>query len=582
MRRSTVLFFVVCALGSAPAARAHDAHGRSNAPQEARRLKNPVPATDVTGAKPGYDALCASCHGEDGRSRTKAAAALPHRPTDLTDHLMDSMKDGEIYWVIANGIKDRMPAFGPKLTESARWRVVNYVRSLRARQSAREKAALGSYDWNLPPGFPYPNVPAANPMTIEKVELGRYLFYDRRLSLNQSQSCASCHRQDRAFADARGRGVGSTGERHPRGPMSLVNVAYAPVLTWANPNVRSLETQTLVPLFGDHPVELGMTGKEDLLLRRLQTDVRYPKLFAAAFPAAPQPFSVLNITRAIASFERTILSGDSPYDRYQRGDDAGAISESAKRGEALFFSERLECFHCHGGFNFTGTVDYLGKGFAEIEFHNTGLYNLSGKFSYPEPNLGLFEFTQQIEDVGKFKAPTLRNIALTAPYMHDGSVATLAEVIGHYRAGGRTVKTGPLAGIGFQNPNKSEFVKSFELSAAETADLLAFLRSLTDESLLNNPALADPWRPSFTKAAPAHHHVLHGEVLRVFPADGAVSVAHGPVPGFMDAMSSKNAMEFLVPDKIYLESLKPGMKISAGVRRQGSDYILEPLKRTKP
>src|ERR1035437_3651969 len=139
-----------------------------------------------------------------------------------------------------------------------------------------------------------------------------------------------------------------------------------------------------------------------------------------SLPAETNRFTIRAVTQAIASFERTILSGDSPYDRYKNGDDRNAISEPAKRGEALFFSERLECFHCHGGFNLTGTVDYLDKGFAEVEFHNTGLYNLAGKFSYPPPNLGLYEFSHQEEDVGKFKAPTLRNIAVPAPHMQIG------------------------------------------------------------------------------------------------------------------------------------------------------------------
>ena len=130
-------------------------------------------------------------------------------------------------------------------------------------------------------------------MTKEKVELGRRLFYDKRLSLNQTQSCGTCHQQARAFADARGRGLGSTGPLHPRGPMSLVNVAYAPVLTWANPNVRDLETQALVPMFGDHPIELGMTGKEDLLVNRLKADARYRKLFGAAFGGE---ITIANIT----------------------------------------------------------------------------------------------------------------------------------------------------------------------------------------------------------------------------------------------------------------------------------------------
>ena len=208
-----------------------------------------------------YHASCAICHGDDGKGRTTLARSLPVRPTDLTEYLMESMREGEIYWVIANGIDRTMPAFAGSLDETQRWEVVVWVRELRARQKAVEVAQLGPYQWDLPPGFPYPNVPPDNPMTEQKVELGRYLFYDRRLSLNQTQSCATCHQQERAFADDRGRGLGSTGQLHPRGPMSLVNVAYSPVLTWANPNMRQLEMQALVPMFGDDPVELGHVGQ---------------------------------------------------------------------------------------------------------------------------------------------------------------------------------------------------------------------------------------------------------------------------------------------------------------------------------
>ncbi len=402
------------------AAMAHDAHGRSNAPLEARRLKNPLAAESTAGhldaGQKTYRAECAGCHGEDGKARTRLAGTLPTRPTDLSEYLMESMRDGEIYWVVTHGIlhndKQQMPAFDTRLTETQRWELVLWVRELRKKQKAVEIATLGPYEWNLPAGFPFPNVPKDNPMTKEKVELGRYLFYDTRLSLNQTQSCATCHRQEKAFTDGRARGLGSTGQLHPRGPMSLANVAYSPALTWANPNMRQLESQALVPMFGETPVELGVSGKEDLLLNRLRGVAIYRKLFAAAFPGDAQPFSIANVTKAIASFERTLLSGDSPYDDYQRGDNVNAISESAKRGEALFFSERTECFHCHGGFTFTGALDYLGKGITEVEFHNTGLYNRTGEFSYPKNNLGLYEFTQQKDDVGKFKAPTLRNIAV--------------------------------------------------------------------------------------------------------------------------------------------------------------------------
>ncbi|HUA59658.1 MAG TPA: di-heme enzyme [Verrucomicrobiae bacterium] len=576
MRTALILLGAFCL-----AAHAHDAHGHSTAPPEARLLKSPLANSDehAAAAQPAYERLCAGCHGADGKARTAIAGKLPVRPTNLTEYLMESMRDGEIFWVIGNGIAPNMPAFGAQLNETQRWQLVQYVRRLRARQRAVEKQKLGPYEWNLPPGFPFPNVPPDNPMTREKVELGRYLFYDKRLSLNQTQACATCHQQQRAFTNGRARGLGSTGELHPRGPMSLVNVAYAPVLTWANPLVRTLEQQALVPMFGENPVELGMAGREDLLLQRLKSDVRYRELFARAFPSASDPFTVRAITQAIASFERTILSGDSPYDRYRNGDDPDAITQSAKRGEALFFSERLECFHCHGGFNLTGTVDYLDKGFAEVEFHNTGLYNLNGKFSYPQPNLGLYDFTHQEEDVGKFKAPTLRNIEVTAPYMHDGSVRTLSDVVEHYRSGGRTIRTGLNAGVGSQNPNKSEFVKPFALSAEEKADLLAFLKSLTDRTILTDPAFSDPFVSASTQSRErAPGYVLRGEVVQVYIDAGAVTLYHDEVPGLIRAVKAPNAMEFLVADKEWLKKLKPGQSVVARVRRQGADYVLEDLR----
>ena len=165
------------------------------------------------------------------------------------------------------------------------------------------------YVWDLPPGFPPPKVPADNPMTPAKVDLWRHLFYDTRMSVNGRFSCATCHQQAHAFADTRPRGVGATGAVHPRGSMSLANVAYSPVLTWANPTMRRLELQALVPMFGEDPVELGLSGKEQVLIRRLKAERRYAPLFAAAFPNEQDPFTLVNITRAIASFERTLISG---------------------------------------------------------------------------------------------------------------------------------------------------------------------------------------------------------------------------------------------------------------------------------
>ena len=344
------------------------------------------------------------------------------------------------------------------------------------------------YVWNLPPGFPDPAVPEDNPMSTAKVELGRHLFHDTRLSANGTQSCASCHRQEQAFTDGRLTAQGSTGEHHRRNSMSLANVAYAASLTWVNPVVPDLEAQALLPLFGEHPVELGLAGKEELLLQRLSEDARYPKLFADAFPGQKQPVSLASVVRAIAAFERTLLSGGSPYDRYTYRDELDALSLSAKRGMTLFFSERLECFHCHQGFAFTDSVKHKLTTFPEVTFHNTNLYNEDGEGTYPAVDQGLAEFTGRPEDMGRYRSPTLRNIAVTAPYMHDGSIATLSEVLDHYAAGGRASAHG--AG---PSPYQSEFVRGFTLTDQEKQDVLAFLESLTDTEFLTDPRFADPF-----------------------------------------------------------------------------------------
>ncbi|HLI84912.1 MAG TPA: di-heme enzyme [Bryobacteraceae bacterium] len=349
-----------------------------------------------------------------------------------------------------------------------------------------------AYPWNLPKGFPKPYVPADNPMTAAKVELGRHLFYDTRMSVNGKASCASCHKQELAFTDGRAVGIGATGEAHTRSAMSLVNVAYSAALTWSNPQMKLLEAQALVPMFGDHPVELGLR-EGDGFIPMLRSEPRYRRLFAAAFPDEEDPFTISNVAKAIACFERSIISARSPYDRYHYGGDDSAVSESAKRGEILFFSQQIACFRCHGGFNFSdATVSERNPG-REVEFHNTGLYNLKGPYSYPAPNLGIYEFTKSAADVGKFKAPTLRNIAVTAPYMHDGSIPTLEDVLDHYAAGGRTIASGVNAGNGHDNPNKDPLIGGFQLSAAERADLIAFLQSLTDDAVLHDSRFANPW-----------------------------------------------------------------------------------------
>jgi len=348
------------------------------------------------------------------------------------------------------------------------------------------------WEWQLPGDIPPPAVPADNPMNIAKVELGRWLFYDKRLSGNQTMSCATCHIQAIAFTDGKARSIGSTGVVHPRGSMSLVNVAYASRLTWANPLLDRLEDQALTPLLGDNPVEMGLGGHEDRFADLLRDDTNYSRLVREAFPRDKDPHSILNGLRAISAFVRTILGYDSRYDRYLRGDTT-ALFESEKRGMELLFSERLECFHCHGGFNFTDSTTHADSRVDRVGFHNTGLYNLDGEGAYPVDNTGLFDMTGERRDMGRFRAPSLRNIAVTAPYMHDGSVPTLGAVIAHYERGGRLLEDGPHAGDGRLSPFKSEFVTGFELTDQERDDLLAFLESLTDESVLYDPRFSDPF-----------------------------------------------------------------------------------------
>lgn len=369
-----------------------------------------------------------------------------------------------------------------------------FLLSLLACPGPTEDDSAGSeWQWDLPSGFPEPHVPSDNPMSAAKAELGRYLFYDVRLSGNETQSCGTCHLQERAFTDGLAHAEGSTGEIHRRSAMALGNVAYYSTLTWGSDVVRTLEDQALLPMFGEHPVELGLAGREAELLDRLASDPDYVARFAAAFPGEADPIQLKQVTAALACFERTLVTANSPYDRYTYQDDRTALSDAALRGMGLFQSENLECFHCHGGFAFADSVRTATSTFEEMYFHNTGLYNVDGQGAYPASDQGLIELTQVPEDMGRFRAPSLRNIALTAPYMHDGSAADLDAVLDHYAAGGRTIESGENAGDGSTNPYQSEFVQGFTLTEQDRADLKAFLESLTDPDFVEDPRFADPF-----------------------------------------------------------------------------------------
>jgi cytochrome c peroxidase len=338
------------------------------------------------------------------------------------------------------------------------------------------------FDWNLPEGFPRPAVPSDNPMSTAKVELGRFLFYDKRISFNGKESCGSCHRQELAFTDGRAHAEGTTGKLHPRSSMSLVNVAYAAYLTWANPTLTSLEEQALTPMLGQNPVELGLKGHEPEFLQSIRADPVYQRQFPRAFPGETDLYTLRNVTKAIAAFERTIISVRSPYDRYRWGGDLSAISAAAKRGEIIFSSsERGGCFQCHGGWTFSGAIRFEGSKLSSSNEEERGGFFNTGVSAYEAPNRGVYEQTHRPEDIGKFRAPTLRNIAITAPYMHDGRIATLEEVIDHYASGGR-----------FDHPNKTHILQRFSLTGTDRIDLVEFLKSLTDEQLLHDPRWSDP------------------------------------------------------------------------------------------
>lgn len=348
------------------------------------------------------------------------------------------------------------------------------------------------YNWKLPPGFPVPKVPADNPMSQAKVKLGRRLFYDKSLSINETQSCESCHFQSLAFTDGLAISAGATGDLTPRSSMTLANVGYAASLTWANPLHHELERQALIPLFGDNPFELALRSAK-MLEDRLRAKPVYLSEFLRAFPGEIEPITTRNATRALASFQRTLISGNSPFDRWMRTGDASGMTPDAIRGFELFNSEKFECFHCHAGFNFSDHITYRDQPFESRKYHNNGLYNIDGKGGYPAPNTGVHDVSQDLADMGRFKVPTLRNIALTAPYMHDGSIATLSEVLEHYARGGRLIESGEFAGDGNLSPLKSEFVRPFDMTPEEKAQVIAFLHSLTDESFLTDERFKNPW-----------------------------------------------------------------------------------------
>ncbi len=298
-----------------------------------------------------------------------------------------------------------------------------------------------AYKIDIPKSFPEINHPSDNIPTAEKIALGKRLFFDPILSKDSTISCSSCHLQEYAFADNKIVSPGVVGKLGTRNSMSLANVAYADFLLREG-GVPNLEMQVLAPIHDPNEMDFNIVS----VVERMSADSSYINLSKAAYNREPDAFVV---TRAIAAFERTLISGYSNY-------DMGRMTASERDGKALFFSDSLACSSCHGTFLFTNQG-----------IENNGLYS-----QYPDS--GRYRLTFLQEDIGRFKVPTLRNIELTAPYMHDGSIESLDSVIRHYEFGGK------------EHFNQSPLIKGFTLTDTERENILDFLHSLTDEEFIQN------------------------------------------------------------------------------------------------
>ncbi|MEZ4919083.1 MAG: cytochrome c peroxidase [Saprospiraceae bacterium] len=301
----------------------------------------------------------------------------------------------------------------------------------------------------VPMGFPEPEIPIDNLMSRERFALGKRLFYDPILSLDTSISCASCHLAHLSFSDSLPTSPGVFNRPGVRNAPSLANVAYFKALLREG-GVPNLEMQILVP-FGEHN-EFDLNVLE--AIDRLLNDSSYIEMSWDAFQRNPDPYV---LTRSIAQFERTLLSGNSPVDQYVRQGKINALTNSELRGKELFESDRLSCSTCHSGYLYTNE-----------QFANTGLYE-----EYAD--IGRMRLTGHPSDNAVFRIPSLRNVGVTAPYMHDGSMPNLEAVIEHYNSGGKA------------HPNKHPLLKPLNLTETEKSDLLAFLHALTDQSFLDDP-----------------------------------------------------------------------------------------------
>ncbi len=305
----------------------------------------------------------------------------------------------------------------------------------------------------VPLGLPPVPVPAANPPTVETIALGRKLYYDPKLSADNTLACANCHGPAAHFTDGQKVSTGAGGKKGTRSAPTILNAAYAPLQFWDG-RAASLEEQAAGPIA--NPIEMNQT--HEACVDKLNTDPAYQAEFAKAF--GPGPVTLDKVQKSIASFERTMLTGNSPFDRYQYAGDRKAMSPAAIRGLAIFKDKNKgNCAVCH-------TIEETFALFTDGKFHNIGVgFDSTGELI----DLGRYTQTKVESDKGAFRTPTLRNIAGTAPYMHDGSQKTLRDVVDFYVGGGTS------------SPYLDKEIKELKLSGRERADLVAFLEALTGE-----------------------------------------------------------------------------------------------------
>ncbi|MES2629407.1 MAG: cytochrome c peroxidase [Bacteroidota bacterium] len=324
-----------------------------------------------------------------------------------------------------------------------------------------------AYEIRRPLFFPEMDIPAENPLTVEGIALGKKLFYDPILSGNNTLSCGGCHNPDNAFTDPRRFSKGIDGVDGPRNSMPLFNLGYQAMYFWDG-RAETLEKQILEPV--PNPVEMHQSWKKSM--EKLSASAEYRGLFGKAFGS--ERIDSVVVTKAIAQFLRTLVSSDSKFDKYRRGEATLTAEEFA--GLNLFMREGgdpdvvtggqngADCFHCHG-FGDMQFTDYL--------IHNNGLDSV-----FRDPGAG--GITRRPQDMGKFKTPSLRNVGLTAPYMHDGRFGTLEEVIEHYNSGGHKSST--------IDPFMKYTTGGLNLSPQAKKQLIAFLRTLDDPTFVSNPA----------------------------------------------------------------------------------------------